>query len=243
MKDHDMKEKILVIDDERPTLKMFTLLLTAYGYNILTAENGQEGLDIFKKETPGLVLTDIKMPVMDGIEVLKEIKRINPHTEVIVITGHGDMDLAIQALNLDATDFINKPLQRKDLEQALTRAGERLRIAKNEEDQITLTERPKAAVIGVCGNITAHTIPRLSEVFAKAKTFEKDMILFDFNENASINGAGITALTDLLAQSREQGVHIVLAGLSSNFKAVFERVGITKLAQLFDTEDEALRSQ
>ncbi len=126
-----MKEKILVIDDERPTLKMFSLLLTAYGYEILTAENGHEGVKIFKKESPGLVLTDIKMPIMDGIEVLKEIKKINPQTEVIVITGHGDMDLAIQALNLDATDFINKPLQREDLERALSRAGERLAITKN----------------------------------------------------------------------------------------------------------------
>ncbi len=238
-----MKEKILVIDDERPTLKMFTLLLTAYGYDILTAENGQDGLDIFRKESPGLVLTDIKMPVMDGIEVLKEIKKINPQTEVIVITGHGDMDLAIQALNLDATDFINKPLQREALEQALTRAGERLAIAKNEESQIGLTERPDAAVISVRGNITAHTIPHLSEVFTKAKTLEKDLILIDFDKNASINGAGITALTVLLTQNRDQGVRVVLAGLSSNFKAVFERIGITKLAKLFDTEKEALRSQ
>ena len=238
-----MKGKILVIDDERPTLKMFTLLLTAYGYDILTAENGQDGLEIFKKESPGLVLTDIKMPIMDGIEVLKEIKKINPHTEVIVITGHGDMDLAIQALNLDATDFINKPLQREALEQALSRAGERLAIAKNEESQIALTERPEAVVVGVRGNVTAHTIPHLSEAFTQAKTLQKRVILIDFDENASINGAGITALTDLLTQNRDAGIRVVLSGLSSNFKAVFEMVGITKLAQLFDTEDEALQSQ
>ena len=106
-----------------------------------------------------------------------------------------------------------------------------------------MTERPGAVVIGVRGNITAHTIPRLSEVFAEAKDMEKDAILIDFDENASINGAGITALTDLLTQSRDQGVRVVLAGLSSNFKAVFEMVGITKLAKLFDTEDEALQPQ
>ena len=87
------------------------------------------------------------------------------------------------------------------------------------------------------------TIPHLSEVFTKAKTLEKDLILIDFDKNASINGAGITALTVLLTQNRDQGVRVVLAGLSSNFKAVFERIGITKLAKLFDTEKEALRSQ
>ncbi|MGL1863587.1 MAG: response regulator [Pseudodesulfovibrio sp.] len=237
------KEKILVIDDERPTLKMFTLLLSAYGYEIFTAENGQEGLDLFKKERPGLVLTDIKMPIMDGIEVLKEIKKVNPHAEVIVITGHGDMDLAIQALNLDATDFINKPLQREALEQALSRAAERLAIAQSEEGQVVINERPAAAVVGVRGNVTANTIPHLSEAFDKAKAMKKEVILIDFEENASINGAGITGLTDLLQKNRDLGIRVVLAGLSSNFKTVFEMVGITKLADLFNNEDEALRAQ
>mgnify|MGYP001597807028 CR=1 FL=1 len=117
-------ENILVIDDEKPTLMMFRLTLAAYGYEVLTAENGQEGVDVFNRERPGIVLTDIKMPGMDGIEVLKQVKAIDPSAEVIVITGHGDMDLAIQALNLEATDFINKPVQRVALSQALKRAEE-----------------------------------------------------------------------------------------------------------------------
>ncbi|CCH49573.1 response regulator [Pseudodesulfovibrio piezophilus] len=235
------KEKILVIDDEQPTLRMFTLLLSAYGYQIITAENGQEGFELFKKERPNLVLTDIKMPVMDGIEVLKQIKSVNPHAEVIVITGHGDMDLAIQALNLDATDFINKPLQRKALEQALSRAAERLEIARNEEGQVSLEERVKAAVIGVRGNVTTNTIPHLTETFNKARKLDKSLVLIDFEKNASINGAGLTGLTTLLQSQRDAGVRVVLTGLSTNFKAVFEMVGITKLAKLFDSEEEALK--
>ena len=238
-----IKEKVLVIDDEQPTLKMFTLLLSAYGYDILTAENGQEGLDLFRKESPGLVLTDIKMPVMDGIEVLKAIKKINPQTEVIVITGHGDMDLAIQALNLDATDFINKPLQREALELALKRASQRLAITKSEEGQVELEERPGGVVIGVRGNVSAHTIPHLTEAFARAAEMKKNMILIDFEENASINGAGISGLTGLLESCREQGFRIVLAGLSDNFRAVFETMGITRLADIFDNREEALASQ
>ncbi|WP_319469713.1 response regulator [uncultured Pseudodesulfovibrio sp.] len=237
------KEKILVIDDERPTLKMFTLLLSAYGYEILTAENGRDGLELFKKERPGLILTDIKMPLMDGIEVLKEIKQLSPNAEVIVITGHGDMDLAIQALNLDATDFINKPLQREALEHALERATERLAIAKSEEGQVSVEVRPAAVVVGVRGNVTGNTIPHLTEAFAEAKGVGKDVILIDFEENASINGAGITGLSDLLKENRDAGVRVVLAGLSSNFRTVFEMIGITKLADLFDNEDEALRAQ
>jgi YesN/AraC family two-component response regulator len=234
-----MNNKVLVIDDERPTLKMFTLLLTAYGYEVLTAENGREGVETFKRETPELVLTDIKMPVMDGIEALRAIKEINPGTEVIVITGHGDMDLAIQALNLDATDFINKPLKREALEKALTRARERMTIARNEEGQVVLREEDRAAVIGVRGNVSAITMPRLAEAFEQAASMGKETMLVDFEKNASINGAGITGLTSLLRQYAGSGGRVCLTGLSSNFRSVFETLGITRFAEIIDRGKES----
>ena len=67
-------EKILVIDDEKATLSMFRLFLDAYGYSVYTAENGKEGLEIFRKEKPAIVLTDIKMPGIDGLAILRQIK-------------------------------------------------------------------------------------------------------------------------------------------------------------------------
>ncbi|MCK7512448.1 MAG: response regulator [Desulfobacterales bacterium] len=79
---------------------------------------------------------------MNGIEVLKQVKAIDPSAEVIVITGHGDMDLAIQALNLDATDFINKPIQRHLLEQAIKRAQERRRLAGEQATGRWSSSRP-----------------------------------------------------------------------------------------------------
>jgi YesN/AraC family two-component response regulator len=119
-------EKILVIDDEKPTLSMFRLFLEAYGYKVYTAENGADGLDIFRKEKPVIVLTDIKMPGVDGLGVLRQIKKIAPETAVIVITGHGDTDLAEQAAALHAVDFINKPIKRQALDAALEKAREKL---------------------------------------------------------------------------------------------------------------------
>ncbi|WP_449243455.1 response regulator, partial [Desulfovibrio sp.] len=126
----DKDRMVLLIDDEKPTLNMFRLMLGVYGYGVLTAEDGEEGVEIFAANRPPLVITDIKMPGLNGIEVLKRIKALDHRTEVIVITGHGDMDLAIEALNLDATDFINKPVHRHALEQALQRAQARIALAR-----------------------------------------------------------------------------------------------------------------
>jgi len=119
-------KKILIIDDEKPTLSMFRLFLDAYGYKVLTAENAAAGIELFKKENPPVVFTDIKMPGMDGLEVLRQLKQINPAVQVIVMTGHGDKDLTQQALELNATTFLNKPIGRKALDQALETAWQHL---------------------------------------------------------------------------------------------------------------------
>ena len=119
-------EKILVIDDEKATLSMFRLFLDAYGDRVYTAENGAEGIEIFRKEKPAIVLTDIKMPGIDGLAVLQQIKEIAPRTAVIVITGHGDTALAEEAVAMDAVDFISKPIKKEALDAALEKARKNL---------------------------------------------------------------------------------------------------------------------
>lgn len=118
--------KILVIDDEESIRLLLKVSLTHKGYEVVLAENGEKGIEVFKREKPPIVLTDIKMPGIDGIEVLRRIKEIDPETEVIVITAHGDMESAIQCLQLDASDFIIKPLRDEVLSVTLRRAQERL---------------------------------------------------------------------------------------------------------------------
>jgi nitrogen-specific signal transduction histidine kinase len=121
-----MKEKILLVDDEEGIRRVLGISLTDSGYQVLTAENGEEALRIFRTEQPDIVLSDIKMPGMDGIDLLKRIKRENPDTEVILITGHGDMDLAIKSLKYEATDFITKPIDDSSLEAALQKSREKI---------------------------------------------------------------------------------------------------------------------
>ena len=106
---------------------MFRLFLDAYGYKAYTAENGATGLEIFKQEKPTIVFTDIKMAGMNGLTVLQQIKNIDPRTAVIVITGHGDAELAEQALKLNAVDFLNKPINKEALDAALKKAERKLK--------------------------------------------------------------------------------------------------------------------
>jgi len=233
-------DTILVIDDEKPILSMFELFLGTYGYSVLTAENGEQGLDIFLRERPPIVLTDIKMPGMDGLEVLRRIKEISPMTEVIVITGHGDIDIAVKALNLNATDFINKPIEDNALDAALSRAQERLSLARRNAHEVAACERHGVACLEIKGNVTSRSEPFLMAEFERAAAHASGRLLLRFQENASINGAGIAVLVQLLTQCERNGVKVAMAGLSENFRKVFGMVGITKLAQVYDSEEDAL---
>lgn len=125
-----MDKKLLLADDEEGIRKVLGISLADSGYEVLTAENGEEALAIFRKTKPAIVLTDIKMPGMDGIELLQKIKQEEPDTEVIMITGHGDMDLAIKSLKFEATDFVTKPINDDVLEIALKRAHEKIEMRR-----------------------------------------------------------------------------------------------------------------
>jgi len=123
-----MVESILLVDDEEDIREVVGVSLSDLGYRVVTAVDGNQGLDIYREILPSVVLTDIKMPGLDGIELLRAIKADDPETEVIMLTGHGDMDLAIKSLKYEATDFITKPINVDALEIALSRAVDRIRI-------------------------------------------------------------------------------------------------------------------
>ena len=129
--------KLLLIDDEPDIVRVLSMSLKADGYDVLTAQSGAEGLTMFEKEKPDIIITDIKMPGMDGIEVLEKIKALEPHAEVIIITGHGDIDNAIEALKFGASDYINKPIRDEALSVALQRATEKLEIKQQLKEYTT----------------------------------------------------------------------------------------------------------
>jgi anti-anti-sigma factor len=235
-------KSVLVIDDEVATLTMFKLFLSAYGYTALVAEDGKTGLEIVAREKPGIVFTDLKMPEMDGFEVLKRIKAMAPETEVIVITGHGDMDLVVQALNLDATDFINKPISRKALDAAIRRARHRLTVGKPDTGTVSVRFENHIGVVTVRGKLSRGNRSQLEEGLASLLEQEGSALVVMFDDNAAVNGAGISELITLLSKARQSGVNTAIAGLSENYRKIFETVGVSRFARLFGTVDQALSS-
>ncbi len=102
--------KILVIDDEKSIRNSMKEILAFEGHEVVLAENGMEGVVAVKTEKPEIIFCDIKMPKMEGIEVLQRIKEFTPEIPVIMISGHGTIDTAIEAIKKGAYDFIEKPL-------------------------------------------------------------------------------------------------------------------------------------
>lgn len=129
-----MKETLLLVDDEEGIRNVLQISLMDAGYNVVTAASVDEALALFDKQRPDIILTDIKMPGRTGIDLLKIVKEMDNDVEVIMLTGHGDLELAIQSLKLDATDFLTKPINDELLAHALLRAGERIRMRKNLRD-------------------------------------------------------------------------------------------------------------
>ena len=106
---------MMLVDDEERFLSTTQKLLSRKGYDVLTAISGVEALEILRTQNIHVVILDVKMPGMDGIETLKAIKRNYPLVEVIMLTGHGTIDTAVEGLKSGATDYLTKPTDVQDL--------------------------------------------------------------------------------------------------------------------------------
>ncbi|MBF0489566.1 MAG: response regulator [Candidatus Omnitrophica bacterium] len=133
--------KVLVIEDDESAKNFLGRVIKKEGFSVLTAENGRVGVEIFEKEHPEIVISDLKMPEMSGMEVLKAIKRISPLTQVILMTAFGEVDTTIEALREGALDYIRKPIDLDILSLSLGRAKEKIAADKK------LTFIPKVLVM------------------------------------------------------------------------------------------------
>ncbi len=124
------REKILVIDDEDSIRSLSVDILEKLQYHVRTASNGQEGILLFEKEKFDLILTDVKMPKMDGLDVIRHVRSKNNEVPIIIITGYGTLDIAIKSLRLGAQGFLLKPFTPSELIGSVAEALEKTRLLK-----------------------------------------------------------------------------------------------------------------
>ncbi len=111
--------RVLVVDDEPDAVELLQEFLTAKGYEVLAASNGEDALRKVKEDRPHLILLDVRMPKMNGLEVLKQVRQIDHEVGVIMVTAVNEEETGRQALKLGAFDYITKPLDFKYLERSL----------------------------------------------------------------------------------------------------------------------------
>ncbi|MCP4690902.1 MAG: response regulator, partial [Desulfobacterales bacterium] len=189
----------MVIDDEADIREVLAISLADAGYDVKTAADGEAGLRLCEECSPRIVITDIRMPRMDGIQVLEAVKNRSPDTEVIVATAFGEMELAIRALQLDASDFVTKPINDEALHLALKRARDRYTSRKQLKDYTGFLERERV-----------ETARELMRTFA----FQKNLIenSMDGIIACDASGAIVTfnrAIEKMLGRGREEVIGVM----------------------------------
>src|SRR6266511_1424824 len=124
-----MPEKtILLVDDDASLRRVLAHHLTEAGYRVLTAADGKAGLDLFTEEQVEMVITDVQMPGMSGLDLLRRIKVMDLDTVVLVITAYGSIETAVEAMKLGAHEYITKPFNREELLLTIAGVGMKLLI-------------------------------------------------------------------------------------------------------------------
>jgi two-component system response regulator AtoC len=146
-----MKERILIVDDEEDLTLGYSKCLLKVGYEVATASSGEEAIDILKKEIFDLALLDIRLPQMDGMEVLSKALEIDPDLVVIMITAHGSVQSAVDAMRLGAHDYLMKGFDNDELRVVVKKALDVHRL-KREVAQLKLSEHKRYPDIAIFGN-------------------------------------------------------------------------------------------
>jgi len=180
--------RILFVDDDREILAMVEQYLTIKGYDITTVDNGIEAVGIVKEKQIDIVFTDYKMPEFNGLELLVAIKKYRPQTEVIIVTGYGSMESAIQAMKFGSYDYLQKPFKLDHLKLIIDRIVEEKKI-KDKAQLIRKIARERhqyGKIVGLC--------PKMLELYEIIDTLdvENPMVLI---QGESGTGKELTART------------------------------------------------
>lgn len=164
-----MKEstKILLVDDEAPSREALTLLLKSVGYQVAGAASGREAFELFASDPCDIIITDLFLPDLNGIDILKKVKSLSPAIEVILITGHASAETAVRAMKEGAFDYITKPLNLEELRIIIDKALEKRRLL-SENVYLRKQLREKFEFANIIGSS-----PAMQKVFNRMKRIIK----------------------------------------------------------------------
>lgn len=207
------------MDDEADIRELLTLSLEDAGYQVHSAPDGRAGLELVAEIRPALVITDIRMPRMDGVKLLEAIKQDYPDTEVIVATAYGEMDLAVRALQLDASDFITKPIDDTALHLALDRAKARYQARRTLREYTALLERENAATtqelaktVAFRNNLIEHSMDGILAVDSDNRVVICNRAMAQLLERGKSEVLGARGLTSFLTPDAHQAFQEALEG-------------------------------
>jgi two-component system, NtrC family, response regulator AtoC len=154
------RKQVLIVDDEPNLRKILSAQLTRDGYDVLTAEDGEQGLHLLREHHIDLVITDLKMPKVDGMTLLKRALEIEAELPVVLITAHGTIDTAVEALKRGAFDFVTKPFDKDEVRQIVAKA-----LKTRELRGADATPAPSGARFGIIGS--SHGIAELYAILER----------------------------------------------------------------------------
>jgi two-component system, NtrC family, response regulator AtoC len=150
-----LKVRLLVVDDEQSIRKLCMTIGGSLGYSCAEAESAEVALSRIEQESPDLILTDLKLPTQSGVELLRQAKSLFPRTEIAIMTGHGSIESAVDAMKLGAYDYIEKPFRVEKMRLLLQRMAEKVRLVTENEflrDRVN-TEDNLDGIVGASANI------------------------------------------------------------------------------------------
>ncbi len=140
-----MKKKLLIVDDEKNIIDSMGRALAGLEMEVITSQEPEKALDLVKENIPQVVITDLKMPKMDGLEFMAKVKEFNPNIQIIMITGHGTIDDAVTAMKTGAYDFIPKPFNKQEIIAVVNRAFEKTALLEENfllKEKLRITQSP-----------------------------------------------------------------------------------------------------
>ena len=158
------KLKVLIVDDEVALAETMAEALERSGYDVILAHSGTEGLKILERQEPSVILTDLKMEGMDGLTLLRKAKQELPDAEVVVITGHGDVKTAVEAMRAGAANYVQKPVGLEELRTMVDKAADRFRLGQDNR-QLKQQIDEKFGFEGLIGNS-----PKMLDIVNRVKS-------------------------------------------------------------------------